>query len=630
MNGTNRRAEFFALEATEYLAELQPLAARADMPDPERLVRGARALRGAALMAGLGTFARAAAALEGVARQVRDHALGWEPHARAAWREGLDTLRGLVSRATSWEAADDRQALTLAERLERVATGQPAAAPSEDDDRPLQPASSLSPGVRAFIARESSLIAGSLLEASRALAPLHPPAALAAVLERMRSLRGVGASSELSPLPELLDAMEMTTRSLLGDIPAPPDVGAVFADAADALSAMAKSVADHGRVVVPPGVDAIAKRLLESFAAEHDVVAIDDLAPDGEPAILQAGTPPSQMPAAPPVALELVGVGDHLLLQADSLERHSSPVARDLRLFVLHRTLTSMPPKSGTGQFVAPLATAITAAIGHGRAAREPDRFLELLREAGRFLVEAGDHPEARELAVQRDRIVHRLDPDAVIVRPAIAAPPPAEPETIDSEVPDQDLVGTPIVAIEALAPEAAPIDDAAPSIDDFAPDPEPVVAIADLAPDTIETTITIEEELTVVSIESLAPDRDGSDELESALPIVPIESLAPDDTITIPDIAPGEPGRLESGFARRSELEHERAAEPPSLDALIGEPPLAIDQLLYRGDRAVARAEEVHAELSGILAEPTVSLERLRPLLDELLDLVPLARDAA
>lgn len=623
MNGANRRAEFFALEATEYLAELQPLAARADMPDPERLVRGARALRGAALMAGLGTFARAAAALEGVARQVRDHALGWEPNARAAWREGLDTLRGLVSRATSWEAADDRQALALAERLERVASGQPASPPTSDD-QPAPPSSALSPGVRAFIARESGLIAGSLLEAARALAPLHPPAALAAVLERMRSLRGIGASGELSPLPELLDAMEMTTRSLLGDIPAPPDVATVFADAADALAAMAKSVTDHGRVIVPAGLDTIANRLLESFAAEQDVVPVESLAPDGEAPVLRAGTPPDRLPAGTPVPLELVGVGDHLLLQADALARHSSPVARDLRLFVLHRTLASMPPRSSTGQFIAPLAAAITTAIGRGRAAGEPDRFLALLREAGRFLIEAGDNPEARDLTVRRDRLVHRLDPDAVIQRPAIAAPPPPEV--------DDELVGTPIVAIESLAPageeraDAAPIEGLEVSIEALTADEEPVVTIESLAPDDVGAVVVIEEEieeLVVVSIESLAPDDDESE-------IVPIESLAPDEPLAIPDEAPGDPGRLETALARRGALERERGDEAPSLAALVGEPPLAIDDLLYRGDRALARAEELRAELSGILAEPTVSLERLRPLLDELLDLVPLARDAA
>ena len=216
MSSAPRRAEFFALEANEYLADLEPLAAARDRPDAERLVRGARALRGAALMAGLGTYARAAAGLEALARQVRDHALAWDPHAREAWTEGLAALRALVLRAPSWEANDDRQALALAERFEQVMTGRPA--------RATAPApAALTPGVRAFIARESALIAGSLEQASRALAPIPPATALAGVLERMQSLRGLGASAELSPLPELLDAMEVATRALLSDAPAPPN-----------------------------------------------------------------------------------------------------------------------------------------------------------------------------------------------------------------------------------------------------------------------------------------------------------------------------------------------------------------------------------------------------------------------
>jgi len=41
VSGSARRAEFFALEAREYLAELEPLARAHDLPDAERLVRGA-------------------------------------------------------------------------------------------------------------------------------------------------------------------------------------------------------------------------------------------------------------------------------------------------------------------------------------------------------------------------------------------------------------------------------------------------------------------------------------------------------------------------------------------------------------------------------------------------------------
>ncbi len=630
MTGMNRRAEFFALEATEYLAELAPIAARADMPDPERLVRGARALRGAALMAGLGTFARAAAALEAVARQVRDHALGWEPHARAGWREGLDTLRGLVARATTWEAADDQQSLALAERLERIAAGQvaapvaPVAAPE-----PVGAPTGLSPGVRAFIARESALIAGSLLEASRALAPLPPHDALAGVLERMRSLRGIGAAGELSPLPELLDAMEMTTRSLLGESPPPPDVASVFADAADALSAMARSVSEHGRVIVPAGLDTVGPRLLASFASEHDVVPIEGLAPGDQPAVLQRGTPPAAAAAGDPIPLELVGVGDHLVQHAEALERNASPIARDLRLFVLHRTLASMPVRSGTGHFLAPLASAISATIGSGRAADAPEQFPELLREAGRFLVEAGEHGNTGALLERRDRLAARIDPAR---RPAV--PPPLPPARGDAET--DDLAGTPIIAIEALAPAPEPVEEVllevtveetVIDITLLQPDEdidEPIVDIASLAPEAGVVD-------PIVDIASLAPD-DAAPE-----PIVEIASLAPDDVASVPPVvtrdipatAPGEPGRLERAFVALRRLEQGGNREAPSLEALVGAA-TPIDGLLYRGDRALARAEEVRAELAGILAEPTVSLERLRPLLDELLDLVPLARDAA
>lgn len=629
MSGAGRRAEFFALEASEYLAELTPLAARVDGPDPERLVRGARALRGAALMAGLGTFARAAAALEGLARQVRDHAMGWEPQARAGWREGLETLRGLTARATSWEAADDRQALALAERLERIASGQ---APASAATQPAEPAaaptpgSGLTPGVRAFIARESALIAGSLLEAARALAPMPPPEALAAVLERMRSLRGLGGSGDLSPLPELLDAMEMTTRSLLGETPAPPNVSAVFADAADALSAMAKSVGEQGRVVVPPGLDGVASRLLELFAGEHDVVAIASLAPEGQPAILQRGTPPDRGDGGDPVPVELVGVGDHLLLQAEALGRHTSPSARDLRLFVLHQTLASMPSRGGTGRFLAPLARAITKAIGSGAAVESADRFQALLRDSGRFLVDAASAPPGASLASRRDRLARELDPHP--------APEPAAP-------PSDDLAGTPIIPIAALAPgEALPPAEAADEVVPtamLAPD-EDVVPIASLAPD--DDVVPIESPAPdddVVPIESLAPDQATTIlvSIEETIEVVAIESLDFDDTSRsgappIPEAAPGEPGRLERAFGRQAVLTRERGDEPASLAGLVGEAVVEIDALLLRGERALARAEVIRAELSAILAEPTVSLERLRPLLDELLDLVPLARDAA
>ncbi len=583
MSTTGRRAEFFALEANEYLADLTPLAAAPDAPDAERLVRGARALRGAALMAGLGTYARAAAGLEAIARQVREHAIAWQPHARDAWTDGLVTLRGLLNRAPSWEAADDRQALVLAERLERVAHGR-----MDEPPRPAPPA--LTPGVRAFIARESALIAGSLEEAARALAPIPPPAALAAVLQRMQSLRGIGTAAELSPLPELLDAMEVTTRSLLANVTVPPDVAAVFTDAAHALATMARTIGDSGRIVPPAELERIAARLLQSFVAAAEIVPIEALAPGApEPAAPRGGVPSTLYPepadgADDAVPVELVGVGDHLLLVADALANPASPAARDLRLFVLYRTLATMPARTGTGRFLAPLARAITAAIASGTAAARSEGFVAMLRDAGHFLVDAGSAEDRAAVARQRDQL-------AAAFAPHITPGPATE--------------ALPIVPIEQLVigGPSAPRDEAL-----------PVVPIETLLSEP-------DAELPIVAIEELSP----ADELD----IVPIEALA-FDAPPIPEIAPGEATVLERAFVRRREVVDQRGAEEPALATLIGAEIVAIETLLYRGRAALERADEIRTEILRMLEQATVSLPGLHPYITELLDLVPLARDVA
>lgn len=627
MSTAHRRAEFFALEAREYLAELEPVLS-ADSPDLERLVRGARALRGAALMAGLGTFARAAAGLEALARRVRDHGTPWAPGARAAWQDGLQTLRELTERAPSWEAADDRAALALADRIEQATSGS-----GPRVSVPATPA--LTPGVRAFIARESAMIAGSLEEAARALAPVPPQAALAAVLERMRALRGLGGSAELSPLPELLDAMEMATRTLLSDVPPPPDVATLFADAAHVLAAMARSMTDEGRVEQPRELAGLAEAMLASYAGERDVVAIADLAPEGGESLLRLGTPPLRTGESTPIALELVGVGDHLLEAADRLQRSPSSAAANLRLFVLHRTLATMPPRSPTGRFLAPLAQALTAAIGGGLARGDRERFVGLVREAGKFLTHAGNSPTDESLLGTRDRLASTIlfaalhaTPDG---SPAMGQPllaDPWQPPALDAAEPPTIAVMTftpdapPVVALEPIATDADA--EAIVSIESLAPDDDTIVAIESLAPDS-DTIVSIEslapDDDTIVSIESLAPDDDA---------IVPIESLAPAWTAAIPAEAPGTPGRLEVAYRALSLVTATRGGEEPSIDALLGRDVLPIEQLLYRGASALQRAAQVREEINGLLAEPTVSLERLRPYIQELLDLVPLARDAA
>jgi hypothetical protein len=105
----------------------------------------------------------------------------------------------------------------------------------------------------------------------------------------------------------------------------------------------------------------------------------------------------------------------------------------------------------------------------------------------------------------------------------------------------------------------------------------------------------------------------------------VPIESLAYDE----PADAGG--SALEASFRTLERLQRERGAAPPSLEALPASSPVeeavAIESLCYRGRSALERAAAVRGELAGELAG-SADLAKIRPLLQELLDLVPLALD--
>ncbi len=591
MTRADRSVEFFVVEASEYLAVSGQLVASADSPpDGDRLMRVCRALRGSALMAGLGTFARAAAALEVAARRIRDHEAGWDRAEQERWSASLAELALLTGRVRVWGDAEDRAALALASSIE----GSSGPVVNQEPRR----ASGLTPGVRAFIARESAAIAGSWQEAARALAPTPPPAALNAVLERMRSLRGLdAAAASLSPLPELLEAMEVTARGLLGHGIANPDVADLFSDAADALQQMAKSVSDIGQVVVPDGLELIANRLLDQGTGEADVIPIARLAPEGEASIVSRGEVPSTSGA--PVSIELVGVGDHLIAQADVLSRATSPVTAALRLYILHATMAAMPVRSPTGRFLSPLTGAIIDAIGTPGAVREPDAIAAMLRVCGEFLVEAGEISDQSALIEQRDSLYRKLTPDGADVVPIEALAP--------GEVVDDS---SDVVPIESLAPVS--VDSAG----------EEIVPIASLAPD--------DSAVEIVAIESLAPSDEFVDD-----PIVPIESLLLTEPVypadfNIPDVAPGNPGRLESAFRRLALVRDSAEPEAPSIAGLIGDPVVAITSLCYRGPTAVNRAAELRHELRAALGNPATTVESLRPLLDELLDLIELARDAA
>jgi hypothetical protein len=132
---------------------------------------------------------------------------------------------------------------------------------------------------------------------------------------------------------------------------------------------------------------------------------------------------------------------------------------------------------------------------------------------------------------------------------------------------------------------------------------------------------------------------------------IVPIESLAPDDIIPVEDLAPSSASddlapaeatedaslagsfltfaRLSGARGRTSGNGAARTSVPPPAEPaappLPAEEAVEIGTLLYRGDAALRRADAVRRDLSDLL-RTGAQLGSIRPLLDELLDLVPLA----
>jgi hypothetical protein len=128
-----------------------------------------------------------------------------------------------------------------------------------------------------------------------------------------------------------------------------------------------------------------------------------------------------------------------------------------------------------------------------------------------------------------------------------------------------------------------------------------------------------------VVPIESLTYDAEDD--------VVPIESLAPGLETAAPNrpgsVQPDQPGGLELSFRTYGRLIKEQAASSPTFTALLGgtpeEAPVPIGTLCYRGQAALQRANAVRDQIAVELGRDA-SLQSIQPLLQELLDLVPLA----
>jgi HPt (histidine-containing phosphotransfer) domain-containing protein len=543
-------AEFFALEAGEYLERLDALLGADGAPAAEEFVRLARALRGSALMASQPAIGRAASGLESLARALREGRRPWDPTARAAAIRAVDDLKLFVRRAAQWTDSDSRTAEALAAQLEQVA-GRPSA-----QVRAVE-ALGLDAGARAFIAREGAAIASALDRAAQSLRG-SPPARdpLAMVQRALEPLRGLAALSDLPPLGDLLDGVEQVA----GQAPRPGAPAAeFFAAAAVAVAQAAREVAERGRPDPDaPPFRAFAGLLVRMLDADADVVPIESLFhSDAGPHVVRRGTAPAR--AATLGRLELVSHGEHMRQAADSLERAPSATQRELRAHALAGTFRSLVAAAGSplADGVAAFAAAARDAVSRNVPLAAPAAFAAELRRAGDVLASAATGDETA--LAGRLALVTR----AMTQVGAPAQPAPPAPVAVSIPAP---------VAPAPAAPRPAP---------PAAPEPEPgLTETADLAGSWIRYERLRAAGLPPGSLDELVAGAPGA-----APAVVEIATLA----------APA-------------------PAELPLLD---------IAALLYRGDRALARAQELRAEAR------TAAPARLQALIEEVCDLVALAHDA-
>jgi HPt (histidine-containing phosphotransfer) domain-containing protein len=555
-------ADFFALEAGEYLERLDGLLAKGESPSAEEIVRLARALRGSALMASQHAIARTAAALEALARAVREGRHAWDPQTQQLALRAVDDLKIFVRRAGSWTNADTAKAEALALELEQLA-GRPAVQVRAPE------APGLDAGARAFVAREGAAIAGALERAAQALRanPLtHDP--LQQVMRALQPLRGLAALNDLPPLPDLLEGIERAVGELSrSGLEPPANVGALFQVAASAIARAAHEVAERGRPD-PEGADfrQFAGLLVTFMESEPDAVSIGSLYySDSGPHIMSRG-----VPAARPSTLgrvELVSHGEYLRQAADSLERAPSGTQRELRAHTLGATFRALANAGGgvLADRVAHFAMAAREAVASGIAVNSPAAFAAELRRAGDLLARSGTGDE-EALATELDAFTAALR----AIQPG-AAPLPA-------------------AASPARTPPSAP-----------APAAAPVAPMAQRAP-VQRTDEPIPE----------TPDLVGSWAAYQRLVQGGIGSASLAD-LTAGAVGPPGAGSVPRAPAPGSQLPAPAPslAEPPAVD---------VRALLYRGDRALQRAQELRQTAKQ------ASGDALRALVEEVCDLVALA----
>src|SRR5213592_4823542 len=416
----------------------------------------------------------------------------------------------------------------------------------------------LDAGARAFVAREGAAIAGALERAAQALRA-NPRAhePLQHVMRALQPLRGLAALTDLPPLPDLLEGIERAIGELSrSGLEPPTNLGELFQVAGSAIARAAREVAERGRPD-PEGPD------FRQFAGL--LVKVMESEPDAVSigSLYYSDSGPHivsrGVPAARPSTLgklELVSHGEHLRQAADSLERAPSATQRELRAHTLGTTFRAL------------------ANAGGGVLADRVAQFAIAGREAvASGIAVSSAAAFAAELRRAGDLLVR-------------------------SGTGDEEALATELdaltAALRAIQPGAAP-----------APAPRPAPASRPTPPPAAAPL--------VPGVKAAPAPRH-----EPAMPETPdlVGSWAAYQRLSEGGIGSASLAELIAG------VEGAPAAPAPGSPLAAAAAPAAVDvrALLYRGDRALQRAQELRA------AAKRSSGDELRALVDEVCDLVALA----
>lgn len=326
MSSSVRVLDFFVVEATEYIdqmdATLGAVRPGGAGPDVDALMAAAHRLRGSATMARQTAIAAVAAGVERVARAVRERRVAWDAASSAALVAAVDDLRLLVRGARSWSSLEEQRARARGEELARFAP--PAATPHTSG--------------RAVGSR-SGFLAAETLELARALDALGPgasPAVIGSATERVRALRGVADVRDMPPLPDVMEALEATLKSmeLAGAArPCGPKESALFATAGAVLRRVSRDIGASGRpatdmtemVAFESALSAVAD---ESGRADRIVPIAELFHGDGSSGVVSAATHPPTTPAER-FRLEVVSLAEHLRGVVAEARAHRGGEQRD-------------------------------------------------------------------------------------------------------------------------------------------------------------------------------------------------------------------------------------------------------------------------------------------------------------